>query len=106
MLEDIKWAGRQPCLKILDGQTGKNKESINTFIRFVWLNFGTLHTSYLAFQNLYGVNGLNFAVVDDNITVQAAMAGRAQSVLPGKERPYSAVTSLIEILNPNRCCNL
>ena len=35
------------------------------------------------FQNIYGVNGLNFAVVDDNITVQAAMAGRAQSVLPG-----------------------
>jgi hypothetical protein len=35
-------------------------------------------------SNLYGVSGLNFAVVDDQVTPQAAMAERAMSALPGK----------------------
>ena len=34
-------------------------------------------------SDLFGVSGLNFAVVDDQVTPQAAMAGRAMSVLPG-----------------------
>ena len=34
-------------------------------------------------NNLYGMRGLNFAVVDDAITVPAAMALRSQSVSPG-----------------------
>lgn len=49
----------------------------------------------LWFQNIYGVNGLNFAVVDDNITVHAAMAGRAQSVLPGKARSSCLLKDLV-----------
>ena len=35
-------------------------------------------------SDLYGVSGLNFAIVDDQVTPQAAMASRAMSVLPGK----------------------
>ena len=33
--------------------------------------------------DLYGSSGLNFAVVDDEVTPQAAMAERAMTVLPG-----------------------
>jgi len=33
--------------------------------------------------DLYGVSGLAFAVVDDQVTPQAAMAERAMSALPG-----------------------
>ena len=33
--------------------------------------------------DIYGVSGINFAIVDDHVTPQAAMAGRAMSVLPG-----------------------
>ena len=33
--------------------------------------------------DIYGVSGINFAIVDDQVTPQAAMAGRAMSVLPG-----------------------
>jgi hypothetical protein len=34
---------------------------------------------------LIGVNGLAFAVVDDNVTVEEALAGKAQTVLPGNK---------------------
>ena len=37
-------------------------------------------------NSIYGMSGLNFAVVEDEITVQAAMATRSQSVSPGKSR--------------------
>ena len=33
--------------------------------------------------SIFGMSGVNFAVVDDEITVQAAMASRSQSVSPG-----------------------
>ncbi len=32
---------------------------------------------------MIGVNGLAFAVVDDNVTVEEALASKAQTVLPG-----------------------
>ena len=34
-------------------------------------------------NSIYGLSGLNFAVVDDDITVQAAMSSRSQSISPG-----------------------
>ena len=44
--------------------------------------FDPLFTS----ADLYGSTGLNFAVVDDEVTPMAAMAERAMTVLPGT--PY------------------
>ena len=41
--------------------------------------FDPLFTS----PDLYGSTGLNFAVVDDEVTPMAAMADRAMTVLPG-----------------------
>ena len=34
---------------------------------------------------LIGVNGLAFAVVDDNVTVEQAMTSKGQTVLPGND---------------------
>ena len=43
--------------------------------------------------DIYGVSGINFAIVDDQVTPQAAMAGRAMSVLPGNYLPSSLLLS-------------
>ena len=34
-------------------------------------------------QDLYGISGLTFAVIDDHVTPQAAMGSRGLSVSPG-----------------------
>jgi Ethanolamine utilization protein EutJ (predicted chaperonin) len=49
----------------------------------------TMHDSGNSFDplfvspDIYGSSGLNFAIVDDDVTPQAAMAERAMTVLPG-----------------------
>ena len=43
--------------------------------------------------NLYGVSGLNFAVVDDQVTPQAAMAERAMSALPGTKPQFEYINN-------------
>ncbi len=44
---------------------------------------GNTFDEKFAHFSIFGMSGLNFAVVDDEITVQAAMASRSQSVSPG-----------------------
>ncbi len=44
---------------------------------------GNTFDDNFARNSIYGLSGLTFAVVDDDITVQAAMSSRSQSVSPG-----------------------
>jgi hypothetical protein len=46
-------------------------------------DIGNTFDEKFAHYSIFGMGGLNFAVVDDEITVQVAMASRSQSVSPG-----------------------
>ena len=47
-------------------------------------DIGNTFDPLFASSDLVGISGLNFAVVDDQVTPQAAMASRAMSVSPGE----------------------
>jgi hypothetical protein len=61
-------------------------------------DIGNTFDPLFASSDLVGISGLNFAVVDDQVTPQAAMASRAMSVSPGErlKKILSIFFNLIE----------